>query len=289
MTTTATPGPNIAAPVSATQAARRTAPTPQLAVTFPRAVRSEWIKLRSLRSTVWSLAIIVMASWGMALLMSASSSFDGASFSPDEQAQFVLQASTFGVFFGQLVAAVLGVLVISGEYSTGMIRSTLTAVPTRIPALAAKTLVLGVTTFIVAMVANVGAFLIASPLLAAQGLHANLFDGKVLGTLALAALYLAVVAVFSLGLGAIVRSSAGGIASALGAILLLPLALMMLPLDWAPDLMPYLLMNAGMESFGMSVFGMPSGMETWQLVLVILGWATATLVGGAVLLKRRDA
>ena len=284
MTTTTTP-----TQVDAVQSARLSRPEPQMAVTFPRVVRSEWIKLRSLRSTVWSFAIMILASWGLALLMPSTSSFDGASIPPEEQARIVLQAATFGVFFGQLVAAVLGVLVISGEYSTGMIRSTLTAVPTRIPALAAKTLVLGVTTFAVALISNIGAFLIASPLLAAQGLHAQLFSGDVLVPLLTAALYLAVVAVFSLGLGTMLRSSAGGIAAALGAILLLPIALMMLPLEWAYDMAPYLLMNAGMESFGLNGIGAASGLEPWQLILVTLAWAAVTLIAGAALLKRRDA
>lgn len=284
MTTTATP-----APVSAVQTARAPRPGPQLAVTFPRVVHSEWIKLRSLRSTVWSFSIMILFSWGLALLMSSTSSFEGASIPADQQVRIVLQASTFGVFFGQLIAAVLGVLVISGEYSTGMIRSTLAAVPKRVPALAAKALVLGVATFVVALISNIGAFLIASPQLAAQGVHADLLSGDVLLPLLTAALYLAIVAVFSLGLGTMLRSSAGGIAAALGAILLLPIAFMMLPLTWAHDLAPYLLMNAGLESFGLSGIGATTGLESWQLILITLAWAAVTLITGAALLKRRDA
>ena len=285
-TTTAATIPNAPTAVPAAQSKHH---NPKLAVTFPRVIHSEWIKLRSLRSTVWSFLIMILASWGMGLLMSGTSSFGGIDFSPEEQVRLVLQASTFGIFFGQLVAAVLGVLVISGEYSTGMVRSTLTGVPKRTPALAAKAIVLGVTTFVVALIGNIGAFLISAPLLARQGVHAELLQPEVIVTLLVGALYLAVVAVFALGLGAMVRSSAGGIAAALGTILLLPLALIMLPLEWARDVLPYLIMNAGMESFGMSVFGGPSGIEQWQLILIVLAWAAVTMISGAVLLKRRDA
>ncbi|WP_111719017.1 ABC transporter permease subunit [Homoserinimonas sp. OAct 916] len=282
MTTTAT------LPVSAAQAARQTGLQPRHAVTFRRTVASEWIKLRSLRSAVWSFALIVLVSWGLTLLVSSASEADGSYLTAAEQVEYVFQAATFGVFFGQLVAAVLGVLVISGEYSTGMIRSTLTAVPTRTSVLVAKALVVGVTTFIVALIANFGAFLIAAPLLADQGMHADLFRDSVAAPLTIAALYLSVVAIFALGLGAIVRSSAGGIAAALGAILLLPIAVAMMPFDWTRDIASFLLMNAGMESFGLLVFGMPSGMESWQLILVTCAWAAVTLLVGVVLLKHRD-
>ena len=110
-------------------------------VTFPRVLRSEWIKLRSLRSTVWSFAIVIAVSAGLALLMGLGIPAADGAVPADTQTTLVLQASLFGVFFGQLVIAVLGVLVISGEYSTGMIRSTLTAVPRRLPALWAKAVV----------------------------------------------------------------------------------------------------------------------------------------------------
>lgn len=258
-------------------------------LSFARILNSEWIKLRSLRSTVWSYAIMVVISLGMAALMSLSLQLGPGALPAEEQTRFLVQASTFGVFFGQLIVAVLGVLIISGEYSTGMIRSTLTAVPKRLPALLAKALVLFVTTFVVGLASTVGAFLMASPILAGKGLQANLFDSDVLLPFLAAALYLALVSVFALGLGAILRSSAGGISAALGTILLLPIVVLMIPAQWARDTVPYLLMNAGLGSFGLDAFGGPSPLEAWQQILVIIAWALATLVIGAALLKRRDA
>lgn len=252
-------------------------------------IRSEWIKLKSVRSTAWSFVLIVLASFGMATIMSLSLNLDGggAALSPADQAGYLVLASTFGVFFGQLIAAVLGVLVISGEYSTGMVKSTLTAVPRRLGALWAKAVVLFVATFLVGAVAGIGSFFIATPILAGEGLHASLVDTNVILPLLGSALYLALVAVFALGLGTILRSSAGGIAAALGLILLLPIVLQMIPAEWAGDLLPYLISNAGMGMFGLTMGSV--ALEWWQNLLIVLGWLTVSQVAAAVLLKRRDA
>jgi ABC-2 type transport system permease protein len=276
--------------MSATMTASPTSATlPHL--TAAGILRSEWIKLRSVRSTVWSYAIIVVVSFAIALLLAATISFDGAAPPAEMQTSIVLQASTFGIYFGQLVVGVLGVLTISGEYSTGMVRSTLTAVPKRLPALAAKAVVLFVTTFVVGLVGVFGSLLIATPLLASHGVEADYGDGALIGSLLLAALYLALVAVFALGLGTILRSSAGGIAAALGTILLLPTVVSLIAAltraEWATDLMPYLFSNAGTGMYTPGAGG--TGLDQGQNTLVVLGWVVVSLVAGALLLKRRDA
>ena len=276
--------------MSATMIARPTAASlPRLSAVG--ILRSEWVKLRSVRSTVWSYAIIVVVSFAIALLLAATIDYDGAAPPAEMQTSIVLQASTFGIYFGQLIVGVLGVLTISGEYSTGMIRSTLTAVPKRLPALAAKALVLFVTTFVVGLISVFGSLLIASPLLAASGVEADYGDGALIGNLLLAALYLALVAVFALGLGTILRSSAGGIAASLGTILLLPTIVSLIAAltqaEWANDLMPYLFTNAGTGMYTPSLGG--EGLGQGQNTLVVLAWVAVSLVGGALLLKRRDA
>jgi len=254
-------------------------------------VNSEWIKLRTVRSTVWSYALIVLASLGMAVLMAGTIDFGGAEVPADQRNSVILQASTFGIYFGQLIVAVLGVLVISGEYSTGMIRSTLTAVPKRIPALAAKALVLFLTTLVVGLVSVFGSLAIALPLLGRSGIEPDFSDGSLLRDVALSAVYLALVAVFALGVGTILRSAAGGIAAALGVILLLPTIFQLIAsltqAEWAANVMPYLLSNAGTGIFTPSFDG--SGLEQWQNLLVVLAWVAVSLIGGALLLKRRDA
>jgi ABC-2 type transport system permease protein len=267
-----------------------TAP-PLSRLSAPGIINSEWIKLRTVRSTVWSYAVIVLASFGIALLASGTVTYDGSSFPASEQNSLLLQSSTLGIYFGQLVVGVLGVLVISGEYSTGMIRSTLTAVPKRIPALAAKALVLFLTTFVVGLVASFGSFAIATALLGPQGISPDFADGSLIGNLVLSALYLALAAVFALGVGTILRSSAGGIAAALGAILLLPTIFQLIAgitqAQWAADVLPYLISNAGVGMYTPTTD--PNALGQVQNLVVVLVWVAVSLVGGAVLLKRRDA
>lgn len=269
---------------------------PTGSLTFAGVLRSEWIKLRSLRSTVWSYGIVVAISLGMALLMSVSmvsgmnEGADLAQAPADQQAALVVQSSVFGVYFGQLVAGVLGVLVISGEYSTGMIRSTLTAVPARTPALAAKAIVLFVTTFVVGVVATLAAFVVTSVVFAGADVSVSLTDPGVFLPLLGAALYLALIAVFALAVGTIIRSSAGGIAAVLGLILLLPTVLQLIPAEWPAEVIPYLIGTAGMGIFG-STSAWPAGDElgAWVSLFVVLGWVVAASAGAVALLKRRDA
>lgn len=248
-------------------------------------LRSEWIKLRSLRSTVWSYLIVIVMSLGIALLMGAT--FPGTDLPASEHAAVATQAATAGMLFGELVVVVLGVLVISGEYSTGMIRSTLSAVPRRLGALWAKAVVLFVATFVVGLASTLGGFLIAAPALARQGIEATLFDEGVLGALAGGALYLALIAVLSLGLGTILRNGAGGIAAAFGLVLVLPIVLQLIPAQWAADIAPYTPMNAGGLLFALDTGG--DAMTAWQGGLVLLAWVAVTMVVAAVQLKRRDA
>lgn len=265
-------------------------------LSFSGVLRSEWIKLRSLRSTIWSYGIVIAISLGMALIMSLSmvngmnGGADAGSAPAEQQAQFVLQSSVFGVYFGQLVAGVLGVLVISGEYTTGMIRSTLAAVPKRLPALAAKAGVLFAATFVVGLLANLSAFVLSSVIFAGIDVSASLAEPGVFLPLLGGALYLALVAVFALGVGTMLRSSAGGIAAVLGLILLLPTVLQMIPADWAHDLIPYLFSSAGMSMFtSTTAEATADGFGFWLNLLIVLGWVGASIAGAAVLLKRRDA
>ncbi|TFC89917.1 ABC transporter permease subunit [Cryobacterium sp. TMT3-29-2] len=248
-------------------------------------IRSEFIKLRTVRSTVWLYASMVVTSVGIAALVATASG------NTSDSPILPLTAATIGTSLGQLVAAVLGVLVVSGEYATGMIRSTISAVPKRLPALGAKMLVLFVTTFVVGLVSTFGALFAALPILGSQGVEADYSDGTLVGSLMLAALYLALVSVFSLGLGTLLRNSAAGIAVALGTILLLPTIMQIISAltqaQWALDLLPYLFSSAGM---GMYLPGTGSaGFDQWQSTLIVLAWVAAPVIAGAVLLKRRDA
>lgn len=280
-------------------------------LSFPRVVHSEWIKLRTLRSTVWSFAIIGLLTVGFGLLLAATfDNSDSAALDLDAQNSFAVSVATLGVNFTQLVAAVLGVLIISGEYTTGMIRSTFAAVPTRLPAFFAKVLVLAVSTFVVGLVSIVATAFVTIPILSSKGIEANLLDGEVMRALVGGAGYLTLIAILAFGFGAILRSSAGGIASALGLVLVIPPILSIVSAltnaTWIHNVSVFLPSDAGSQMFalgGGAAFGggppRAGGateevadvltLDPTQGLLVLLAWVVVLLVTAAVLTKRRDA
>jgi ABC-2 type transport system permease protein len=268
-------------------------------LSFPRVVRSEWIKLRTLRSTFWTLASVIVLVVGISALVSASipskdvltSGVPGPQRAAVEaQADsFVTTASTAGLTFAALVIAVLGVLVISGEFSTGMIRSSFAAVPRRYPVLLAKTLVLFVVSFVVGIIASAASWAIAVPLLNGKGYEGDLLSAGTLWSILGAGAYLGLVAVFALGVGTIVKASAGGIAAALGVLLVLPIianiVTSLTKTEWLADAEHYLISNAGGGMAGIA----NGSLEPWANVLTVAIWALVALVVGGVLLQRRDA
>lgn len=257
---------------------------------FSGILRSEWIKLRSLRSTVWSFSIMFVLQIGLGVLMAFTlpTSNDSASgivnpFAMDDP-MVVVTTMTAGLALGQLIIAVLGVLVISGEYSTGQIRSTFTAVPTRLPVLWAKSIVFAVVTFVVSVLSMLVTFVVALPILASRDISVSLLDEAVWPAIVGAAAYLSFLGVISLGLGAIIRSTAGGIASSLGLILVVPVILVVIPVTWVQDLANWLPSAAGGQLYrDLGVF------EVWQAQLIMLGWVALFLGIAALLLQRRDA
>ena len=268
-------------------------------VSFGGVLRSEWIKLRTLRSTAWCYLILVVLTIGLAaLIASAFPTPDGTPNRETQQALW-LMVTTLGINFGQLVAAVLGALVITGEYGTGMIRSTFAAVPKRLPAVIAKVLVFGVTTFIVTLFSLVVAALITAPLLANKGVHVDFGDAHVWLGLVGGAGYLALIGIVALGVGLIVRNSAGGIAAALGLVLVVPIIFQVISgilqkAMWPQNVASFLPSQAGGKLFAYpaSNAATPDGLvvlDTWQGLLVLAGWVVLVLVVGSILVKRRDA
>lgn len=283
----------------------RQAPNDQHAtsLTFPRVVRAEFIKLRTLRSTVWCFALIVLLALGSGLLLAVT--FDRpevGSFDVDTQKNFIVLVGTIGVNLTQLVAAVLGVLIISGEYTTGMIRSTFAAVPTRLPALFAKALVLAVSMFVVGLGSIIATVLVTMPILLSKGIDVNLLDGDVMLALLGGAGYLTLIAVLAFTFGAILRNSAGGISSVLGLLLVVPTMLTILlritGAAWVQNVMALLPSEAGSNMFAIDMASStadtlpPAGwitLDSTQGFLVLLAWVAVLLVTAAVLVKRRDA
>lgn len=264
---------------SPARASHRPLPAPRLR--FTGVLASEWIKLTTLRSTVWAYGVLVLLQIGMDVVMVLNQNSGGA---PVDAAGSAVFASTIGVLMNQLVIAVLGVLVISGEYGTGQIRSSLTAVPERLPVLWAKALVFGVTSFVVGLVAILATYAITWPMLADLGIRSSLADPEVWAHLVGAAGYLALIGLMAYFVGALLRHTAGAIAAVMGVLLVLPTVLSFFTAEWITVLGQWLPMSVGQTLFfGGDVF------EPWQAVLVMLGWIAVVAIPAALLLKRRDA
>ena len=274
-------------------------------LSFAGVVRSEWIKLRSLRSTFWCYLIVVVLTIGLAALVASAIPTDGAvgarpgapAATPASPDATWLTVSTIGVTFGQLVVAVLGALVITGEYGTGMIRSTFAAVPRRLPALAAKALVFGVVTFVLTLVALLVGALLAAPILDGRGIHPDLGDSSVWWALVGAAAYLTLLGILAMAIGLIIRASAGAIATALGLVLVVPIIFNLLATltqaDWVQNVSAFLPSAAGGRAYAFqAVGGVTDGvlkLDGGQGLLVLAAWCVVAAVVGAVMVKRRDA
>ncbi|RFA12529.1 hypothetical protein B7R22_15540 [Subtercola boreus] len=272
-----------------TATARRstTLPASPIRLTAGGIIRSEWIKLRSLRSTIWAYAVILVLQIAIGLLVISFTvnNLDSS------RGQAILQSpelatagATAGVVFAQLVVSVLGVLVISGEYSTGQIRSSFAAVPKRLPVLWAKLAVFGVVTFVVSLVGILLAYAVTYPILANAGHSSNLSDSAVFLPIIGAAGYLALIGMLALGLGAILRSTAGGIAASLGLLLVVPVIFTLIPVDWAHSISDWL-----PGSVGPAIYQMSTTFEWWQALLIMIGWIAVVFAAAATLIRRRDA
>ncbi len=284
--------------------ATTSATTPTVAVRpvgLGRVLRSEWIKLWSLRSTYWTIALTLLAMVMLAVLMAfaAGAVASEGSFAPDEVGLDGLTVLGTAYGMAQLVIAVLGVLVVTGEYSTGMIRSSLTAVPTRFPVLAAKAVLVAVVSFVVGVVGIALSYVLTMPMLADAGGAADLGDPGTLRMFWGTGLYLAGVGLFGLAIGTLVRHSAGAIAVVVGILLILPTVLQvaMNGLEWLRDIYPYLPTTAGERIIAlggpaedmMGMPGMPALLDPWVGYGVFLAYVVVALLAAAVLLRRRDA
>jgi ABC-2 type transport system permease protein len=255
-------------------------------VTPARVLRSEWIKMRSLRSTALTLLAGIVSMVALGWIFGWANNANWSELNPDEQASFSpIDATLAGYHLAQLAIGVLGVLLVTGEYATGMIRATFGAVPRRSPVLWAKvTLYMGVT-FILMLGAAVAAFVGGQQLLGTHGTTLSA-DGAVRATIGVAA-YLALIGVFSVALGFIIRSTAGSVATLFGLLLVLPTLGLLLPSSWQDNLLPYLPSNAGATMF--SALTAPDALSATTSLLVLLGWVVPALAGAASVLKKRDA
>lgn len=251
-------------------------------LSFGRLVRSEWIKLRSIRSTWWCYAILVLVTIGMAALLGNFVTDIGSGAPQDAENGQLVSINTAGVTLSALVVGVLGVLIVTGEYGTGQIRSTFTADPRRTGVVLAKATVLAVTTFVVSAVATWIGVALSAWLQASNGVEADLADPGVFLPILGSSVYVTMLALLAYGIGLIVRSSAGGIAITLGILLVLPVVLAivggLLDAQWIGDVAAFLPDQAGGQLFAYSYEGAqtPPG-------VVLDGWSGFGVFAGEVL------
>jgi ABC-2 type transport system permease protein len=258
-------------------------------VTQRRVARSEWTKLWSLRSTRWSLASAMVAMIGLAAGISAVQMNRWTSLEPQDRAVYdAIDTGVGGYHLALLAIGVLGVLVISGEYSTGMIRSSLMAAPSRLPVLWAKLGVFAAVTFVLMLVATFVAFFVAQAIVAGHHLDHGLGDPHALRAVVGTALFLTVVGALGVGLGALVRNTAGGIAALVGLLFVLPGITALLPRATGDAISPYLPLNAGF-TVATSTFEDPNHLSTWGGFAVFCAYAAVVIALAAVQLVRRDA
>jgi ABC-2 type transport system permease protein len=274
---------------SATAVAR---PLPQLAerarVTLARVVLSEWTKFHSLRSTRWSLVAAMLLTVAFPIIFALVTETRWGTLSAEERAsRLPTDIATGGLYIAQLAIAVLGVLVISGEYSTGTIRATFTAVPKRLPVLWAKLGIFAAVSFVLTLPAVLIAFFASQAILARKDILQLAFTSAgVPRVLVGGALYVMLVGIFALGLGAIVRSTAGAISTFAGIWFVIPPLMNLLPSSWNNAISQYLPSEAGRQLF--QLHHAAHSLTPTAGGLLMLGYCALVVAIAAVLMVRRD-
>jgi ABC-type transport system involved in multi-copper enzyme maturation permease subunit len=258
-------------------------------VTQLSVIRSEWTKLWSLRSTRWSLLASLVAMAGLGPLIAAVQMGRWSQLSAHERLTYdSINTGVAGWHLAQLAIGVLGVLVISGEYSTGMIRSSLMAVPTRLPVLWGKILVYAAVAFVLMLVASLISFFGVQAIVTQHHVQHGIGDPGALRTVIGGALYLTGLGVLCVGIGAILRNTAGGIATFVALLFVLPGISAILPSSIDDSVSKYLPLSAGTTVASHS-FDNPYHLGVWGGFALFCGYGLVAVALGALSLVRRDA
>ena len=254
------------------------------------ALHAEWTKLRTAPGTGWLLLVVVVLTVGLSWLATAAVHFQA------RELQDQVKISLVGVQAGQAVVAVLGVLIITGEYSSGMIRSTLAAMPQRWPMLAAKATVLTGIVLLAGAVAVLGSLMLAGFIMPGNGFTAangfpalSLTDPETLRATAGSILYLTLIGLLSLGLATLIRDSALAVGVVLGVLYLFPILIQVVgDPDWKRRLEQIAPTSAGL-GIQSTVDLQSLAISPWMGMGVLAAWATTAMVAAAVILRWRDA
>ena len=255
--------------------------------TFVDALRSEWTKLRSVRSTYWSLLVAAVLGIGLGALISGISAHHYAT---DPSVHFrwnPTDRSLTSLAIAQLAFAILGVMVVTGEYSTGMIRTSLAAVPKRSRLLAAKAVVWTALALVAGEVISFVTFLVGQALISGQAPSASLGYPNVLRAVVGAGLYLAVLGLLGTAVGTLLRHAAAAIGTMVALLLVLPGIAAALPSSWSQPIEEWWPTNAGHQVA--AVLRDSHTLPAWTGFGVMVLFTAVVLGLAFVMLERRDA
>ena len=269
-------------------------PSTAQTIGFGNLLLAEWTKLRSVRSTYWTLFAMIVITIGISALLSWGRIQDYASQPAVVQAHEALRIrsratefSMFGLILGQLVIAVLGALTITSEYSTGMIRTSLTVMPRRGTVYAAKAVVFTAVALAAGLVTSFGSYFIGQAIFATQHLNSTIGQPGVLRAVVGGGLFLAVCGLLSYGIGALLRSTAGAITASVALLFVAFVLSGFLPSSWAVHVDKWIPFNAGGAIWenlsGTSMF------SPWVGFGVFCAYAAIAVVAGGILFRTRDA
>ena len=261
-------------------------------VALARTIDSEFTKLRSVRSTYWTLFLLVLSGVAWCVVFSLGTVHQWPHMSAQDQSGFdATQNSIIGLaMLGQLVIVVLGVLMNTSEYSTGTVRTSLTVMPQRGTLYAAKVAVFAAVSLVVSFAASFGTYFLGRVLLASTHVPMSLSQPGVLRSLIITALYVEVCGLFAVAVGALVRNTAGALTLAYGCLALLPELSRALPKAMHDALMRWVPGGDALGVMTATTGGQrPQLFSAWGELAVFAGYAAILLAAGAVLFSRRDA
>jgi ABC-2 type transport system permease protein len=255
-------------------------------VTLAGALRSEFTKIRSVRSTYWTLLAMFVVVVGFGALASAGAAHGphGPYFDPTRQ-------SLAGLYIGQLIIGVLGVLVISSEYSTGMIRTTLTTNPHRGVMIAAKGIVFTVVALVTSLITAFAAFFLGQALMSSDHISTTIGSPNVLRAVIGGALFLTACGVLAFGLGLLIRHSAGGIGAVVGLLFVVTILVNFLPQSWQNHVDKWIPALAGGQLW-MTTPNPPGNTPMygpWPSFAILCGYAALAVAAGVIFFRKRDA
>lgn len=273
----------------------RAGKAPHTRAGFAETLRSEFTKIRSVRSTYWSLLALVVVTIGFSALSSAGAAQHASHLSDSGRVKFLAtfdatQQSLGGLILGQLIIAVLGTLTVSSEYSTGMIRTSLTVMPRRSTLFAAKGVVFAAVALVTGLVASFASFFTGQAIMSGQHVSVTLEHPNVLRAVIGGALFLTVCGMLAYGLGAVVRHSAGAITATIGLLFVTFILVNLLPPSWQNHIDKWIPFNAGGQIWATNArAAQPAMFSAWTGFAVFSAYAAITVAAGLVLFRKRDA